>query len=107
VPADRWNRIEEIFHEAAELPPPEREAFLDRACADDDDLRRDVEALLTADSTGSSQIENAIVEAVGRLPDETPSAVERIERQVHGVTVMWYVTSTVKPVFAIPPNWIT
>ena len=38
----------ELFAEALELPPGERGAFLDRACAGDDALRQEVEALLAA-----------------------------------------------------------
>ena len=41
-----WDRVKEIFHEAAALPAGERAAFLDGACAGDDRLRAEVEALL-------------------------------------------------------------
>jgi eukaryotic-like serine/threonine-protein kinase len=43
----RWQQIETVFQAAAELQPPEREAFLDRTCGDDSDLRAEVESLLT------------------------------------------------------------
>ena len=36
----RWHFIEGLFHAACALPPQERADFLDRACGDDDDLRR-------------------------------------------------------------------
>src|SRR6184192_2013019 len=36
----------ELFTEAVQLPIEERAAFLDRACAEDEDLRRRIEALL-------------------------------------------------------------
>src|SRR5687767_14008999 len=39
---------ETLFHLALEQPADERAAFLDRACADDPELRRRVEALLQA-----------------------------------------------------------
>ena len=41
---DRWARVAELFDRAAEMDPPAREAFLDEACVDDPDLRREVEA---------------------------------------------------------------
>jgi serine/threonine protein kinase len=52
MPEDRWDKIEATFHEALELPPHERSAFLDAACSGDAELRREVEALLneTADT---------------------------------------------------------
>ena len=41
-----WKRMWEIFHQALEKPPGERDAFLREACAGDDELRREVEELL-------------------------------------------------------------
>jgi hypothetical protein len=37
-----------VFTEAIKLPLPRRAAFLDKACGNDEDLRRKVEALLSA-----------------------------------------------------------
>ena len=47
----RWRRIEELFHEAADLAPVQRTEFLSRACAGDDELRRQVESLLANDKS--------------------------------------------------------
>ncbi|MFN2509330.1 MAG: hypothetical protein ABR589_11230 [Chthoniobacterales bacterium] len=41
--------LKEIFHSARELQPGERKAFLDEACGANEQLRREVEALLDAD----------------------------------------------------------
>jgi serine/threonine protein kinase len=49
MPRPAWKRVEELFHQAVELPPGERAAFLDRACAGDADLRAAVEELLRHD----------------------------------------------------------
>ena len=43
---EHFARIEEIFHRAAALSGPVREAYLREACGDDPDLRREVESLL-------------------------------------------------------------
>lgn len=40
------SRLVEVFSEASDLPDDERQAFLDRACADDPTLRAEVESLL-------------------------------------------------------------
>lgn len=53
-----WQRVKDLFNEAVELPTEERVAFLDTACAGNDALRREVDALLEADE-----------EAVGFLPE--------------------------------------
>ncbi len=60
---NNWERIEQIFDEAIELPPAERPAFLDRACHGDPVLRAEVESLLDAESGGA----RLIPEAVSRL----------------------------------------
>ena len=44
--ADRWRRVEELFHAAQARRPQERSAFLDAACSDDAALRRELEELL-------------------------------------------------------------
>ncbi|HLW75982.1 MAG TPA: hypothetical protein VKS01_03335, partial [Bryobacteraceae bacterium] len=47
--ADYWERIQELFHLAADLPREQQERFLDTECVDDRDLRAEVESLLTSD----------------------------------------------------------
>ena len=47
-----WQKIEELFHQAADLLPPERAAFLTAACAGDAALRGQVESLLSAGDSG-------------------------------------------------------
>jgi len=49
----RWTRIEELLQAALDLDPAARAAFLDRACGSDQDLRRDVDALLARESEQS------------------------------------------------------
>jgi serine/threonine-protein kinase len=53
----RWERIQALFHAAADLPDPEREAFLQRECAEDSSLRTQVAALLEQDAHGSSVLD--------------------------------------------------
>ena len=45
---DESDREIDIFIEALKLPPQAREAFLQRSCAGDQDLRSKVQALLRA-----------------------------------------------------------
>lgn len=51
---NRWQRIEAIFHQAAELAPEARSAFLSEACAGDESLRKEVESLLAHESEDGS-----------------------------------------------------
>ena len=51
---DRHARLTEVFLAAAELEPPERAEYLDRACGEDLELRREVEELLALDSRAAA-----------------------------------------------------
>jgi len=46
---ERWQQIREVFDRAVSLPSEERAAYLDTVCAQDSDLRHEVESLLFAD----------------------------------------------------------
>ncbi len=54
---ERWQKIEEIFEIAVELPEPEREKYLREVCGGDDELRREIELLISADSKAEEFIE--------------------------------------------------
>jgi len=49
VTDSNWTRLQELFDEALKLPVEERQAYLDAACVDDDELRADIDVLLRAD----------------------------------------------------------
>ena len=70
-----WQRVEELFHEAVDLAGTEQEAFLGRECGSDTDLRRRVEALLSADPISESVVEQGIVAAFDPLDEEERQAV--------------------------------
>jgi eukaryotic-like serine/threonine-protein kinase len=55
--AERWSRVEELFHSAVALSPPERESYLHGACNGDDDLRSQVESLLDSDANPRAILE--------------------------------------------------
>jgi serine/threonine protein kinase len=65
---NRWQRIEDIFHRAAELAPEARSAFLNQACGDDQSLRREVESLLAHESENGSTF-------VGATGDSAPESI--------------------------------
>ena len=45
---ERWQQLDELFQSALERESVEREMFLDEACAGNDELRQQVDALLAA-----------------------------------------------------------
>jgi len=54
VTDDRWARVKTLFQLAVERPIAERGAFLAAATGDDEALRREVESLLTSDTSDES-----------------------------------------------------
>jgi TolB-like protein len=53
----RWQRIEQLYYAALEMPAEARSAFLAQQCNADPDLRREVEELLAQDEIASSLVD--------------------------------------------------
>ena len=78
--AERWQRINTLFHAALERDPGDREAFIDEACAGDAALRTEVLSLLQMHS-GPGVVDRPAVEAApGLLPsaDDDPLIGRRL-----------------------------
>jgi serine/threonine protein kinase/tetratricopeptide (TPR) repeat protein len=56
----RWHRIQGLFHEVADLPEPDRRAFLKTACSDDEALLADLLAMLEEDARGASLLDRGV-----------------------------------------------
>ncbi len=52
-----WQRVEELFHAAAQLPGADRAVFLNKECGGDPELLREVESLVAASEGENSFIE--------------------------------------------------
>ena len=57
---EKWERIQSLFLEALALRPNERASFLDTACADEAELRLEVESLIAHDGTSEQRIVEAL-----------------------------------------------
>ena len=57
--AERWQRLEDLFHATRELPPESRAALLSAACGDDVELLGEVQRLLQADAQASVFVSGA------------------------------------------------
>jgi serine/threonine-protein kinase len=71
----RWQRIEQVYHAALLRPLRERRAFLDRACADDEELRREVDTLLAQPS--GDALEAPVLSAGGSRAGGAPPLIGR------------------------------
>ena len=61
LPEARWRAVKEIVHGALERALADRAKFLDVACGDDNDLRREVESLLSASEQQDDFLERPAV----------------------------------------------
>jgi eukaryotic-like serine/threonine-protein kinase len=71
VDAERWARVQALFHDASDLPAAEQRAFLEAACAGDAELVGQVEALLAADARGDGIIDRGVAHAAGIVLGES------------------------------------
>lgn len=89
---ERWQRVENLFHAAAELPRARRAAFLEESCGTDEELRREVESLLAQEQGAERFLEKPALEAAGREIAEMNSSPATTEDALGliGATVSHY-----------------
>jgi len=64
---ENWERIQNLFLEALDLPPEQRGQFLEASCPGDAELRREVESLIAHDDTDDRQIAEALEDTAQSL----------------------------------------
>ena len=77
---DRWRKVDELFEAALEREPQARAAFLDKACGDDADLRREVEKMLSFEQQAEDFIKTDVFDVAAKLitqPQEVYTPRER------------------------------
>src|SRR5258708_18442892 len=60
--SERWKRIDSLLQDALERPPEERDAFLQRECAGDETLEREVRSLMRSQQKAGSFLENRAID---------------------------------------------
>ena len=63
----RWQKIQTLFHEAAQRPKTDQEAFLNTACGDDRELRAEILTMLREDQRGTSLLDLGLPEVAYRM----------------------------------------
>jgi eukaryotic-like serine/threonine-protein kinase len=63
---ERWQRIEELYHSAAEMPVAQRSSYLHKACRGDENLVQEVESLLKHADTPNSVLDRPAVAVVAK-----------------------------------------
>ena len=78
-------QLKELFHAAVELAPHDREAFLKTNCANNDELHREVSALLTAHESAGDFIQQPALVDVGLVANgEQPNTNAAVTGQQIG-----------------------
>ena len=82
----KWLRIKEIFQQAIDLPVTERDAYIDTACREDDEVKAYVQKMIEADRHADEFMEKpftlaSIIYETGFIHDE------RIGTQIGGYTI--------------------
>ena len=92
---ERWKQVQELIHATLKHEPPRRAAFLEEACAGDNELRREVESLLAHQAQAQGFIESPALEVAAQMmaADQAQSTVIRGKSPSHsmiGQTITHY-----------------
>src|SRR5947209_3298792 len=68
--AARWERIQALFHDVADLPEPAQRASLETQCREDPALMTEVLGLLQEDARGDSLLDRDAAYVAGQVLDE-------------------------------------
>jgi tRNA A-37 threonylcarbamoyl transferase component Bud32 len=75
-----WDRVQELFLRAAELPAEARGAYLSENCAGDEDARREVESLLAAEQAADARLRSIVTAAA--LDVQTADAERAVGQRI-------------------------
>jgi serine/threonine-protein kinase len=64
---DRWEKVQSLFHAAADLPKAEQENFLEHQCGKNSELCTDVMALLREDADGGSMLDGELAQVADQI----------------------------------------
>jgi len=84
--AERWEKIEALFHAVLEVVPEGRAAFLKQACRGDESLRAEVERLLANDSEAQAFMKSRALRVAARGLAKDRSGIT----QLTGKTLLHY-----------------
>jgi tetratricopeptide (TPR) repeat protein len=80
VTPDRWNQIDQIFHNALKRPMAERGAYVAQVCGENADLRCEIESLLANDAGAATVFDSLVGDDLRDMVLDSDSA--EIGRQV-------------------------
>ncbi|MBZ5679271.1 MAG: serine/threonine protein kinase [Acidobacteriia bacterium] len=85
---ERWQQVRQVFDAAIALHAAERSTYLDKVCAGDSELRREVESLLFSDQeAGSGFLKTPVVDLRRSLAGTGPSS-SRVGRRIGAYDIL-------------------
>ena len=88
--AERWQKIESIFHKALDAEEGCRGAVLEESCAGDEALRREVESLLAQHQNAADFIEVPAFEVQSKSVHKPPSLSSQTRANLEGTLLVQY-----------------
>ena len=80
--ADRWHRVEQLYHAALKMEVAQRAAFLKEACQGDAELWQEVESLLSYEKSAADFIEMPAFDLAARMMAQSQVGEEKAELAV-------------------------
>jgi serine/threonine protein kinase len=74
VDSTRWQKVQSLFHEAADMPRAEQRVFLEMRCGDDVALVGEVLVLLEEDARGGSLLDGDVAEVASQIFEDASSS---------------------------------
>jgi eukaryotic-like serine/threonine-protein kinase len=74
--SERWKRIDQLLDAALELEPDKRSLFLEQNCSGDEELKKEIEALLSFDEKAQHFIETPAYDGAAGLLSMPPPRLE-------------------------------
>ena len=65
--AERWHRVEQLYHEALKIDVAQRAVFVKEACQGDAELREEVESLLSYEKSAADFIETPAFDLAAKM----------------------------------------
>jgi len=81
-PNERFQRVDAVFDALLDLPTEEQQAFIDRECGDDAELRAEVLQLLRAFHRSGAFLESPAVKVAGPLLDGTEALDDAVPERI-------------------------
>ena len=78
--ASRWERVQTVFHLAADLPEGDREPYVRAECSDDPAIAAEVLEMLAEDAHGDSVLDRDVSQVARAVLDARPASILPLDR---------------------------